>query len=71
MSDLLTSEKRKIATPIDDVINPKKKFYIETLGCQMNVADSELIVSMLDGEGLIRSNNPNDYNAKKYCKVNT
>ena len=27
-----------------------KKFYIETLGCQMNVADSELIVSMLNVE---------------------
>ena len=26
----------------------------------MNVADSELIVSMLDKEGLIRSNNPNN-----------
>tara|TARA_B100001248_G_scaffold261377_1_gene252359 strand:- start:129 stop:1514 length:1386 start_codon:yes stop_codon:yes gene_type:complete len=60
MSDLLTSEKRKIATPIDDVINPKKKFYIETLGCQMNVADSELVVSMLYEEGLVRSNSPNN-----------
>ena len=37
-----------------------KKYYIETLGCQMNVADSELIVSMLDREGLIRSNNATD-----------
>ena len=37
-----------------------KKFYIETIGCQMNVADSELIVSMLYEEGLVRSDNPNN-----------
>ncbi|MAL65200.1 MAG: tRNA (N6-isopentenyl adenosine(37)-C2)-methylthiotransferase MiaB [Candidatus Marinimicrobia bacterium] len=35
-----------------------KKFYLETLGCQMNLADSELIISMLNDEGFIRSDNP-------------
>ena len=60
MSELSTAEKHKIITPIDGVINFEKKFYIETLGCQMNVADSELIVAMLGREGLVRSNNPNN-----------
>ena len=61
MSELLTTEKQKIATPIDDdIINPNKKFYIETLGCQMNVADSELVAAILHEEGLVRSNNPNN-----------
>jgi len=32
-------------------IKNKKKFYIETYGCQMNVADSELVVTILGGEG--------------------
>jgi tRNA-2-methylthio-N6-dimethylallyladenosine synthase len=27
------------------------KVYIETYGCQMNVADSEVVVSILSGEG--------------------
>src|SRR5215211_1975891 len=30
---------------------PKKKLYIETVGCQMNVLDSELVVAKLRNEG--------------------
>src|SRR6478736_8365073 len=30
---------------------PKKKLYIETVGCQMNVLDSELVVGKLRHEG--------------------
>ncbi len=29
-----------------------KSFYIETYGCQMNVADSEVVASILEGEGM-------------------
>ena len=31
--------------------SPKKKLYIETVGCQMNVLDSELVVGKLRSEG--------------------
>ena len=53
-----------LVKPSDGITQEKphtgKKFYIETIGCQMNVADSELIVSMLYGEGLVKSNNPDN-----------
>lgn len=29
-----------------------KKFYIETYGCQMNVADSEVVAAILESKGL-------------------
>ncbi len=29
----------------------KKRVYVETYGCQMNVADSEIVQSLLDGDG--------------------
>ncbi|NMC37414.1 MAG: tRNA (N6-isopentenyl adenosine(37)-C2)-methylthiotransferase MiaB [Bacteroidales bacterium] len=32
-----------------------KKLYIETYGCQMNVSDSEVVVSILSGHGFARS----------------
>ena len=28
-----------------------KKFYIESYGCQMNFSDSEIVASILQGEG--------------------
>jgi tRNA-2-methylthio-N6-dimethylallyladenosine synthase len=37
-----------------------KKVYIETYGCQMNVADSEVVVSILQGAGYTPSENIND-----------
>ncbi|MBS3808460.1 MAG: tRNA (N6-isopentenyl adenosine(37)-C2)-methylthiotransferase MiaB [Bacteroidales bacterium] len=30
---------------------PKKKLYMETYGCQMNVADSEVVVALMEQEG--------------------
>ena len=33
----------------------RKKVYIETYGCQMNVSDSEVILSILEGEGYVRT----------------
>jgi tRNA-2-methylthio-N6-dimethylallyladenosine synthase len=37
-----------------------KKVYIETYGCQMNVADSEVVVSILQKAGYEQSDNIND-----------
>jgi tRNA-2-methylthio-N6-dimethylallyladenosine synthase len=37
-----------------------KRVYIETYGCQMNVADSELMFSVLDREGYSRTEQPGD-----------
>ncbi len=34
-----------------DAGSPRKKLYIETVGCQMNMLDSELVVGKLRGEG--------------------
>ena len=54
MSDVLTYEKIRAAKQT----KKPKKYYIETLGCQMNVADSELIIAMLNNEGFIMSDTP-------------
>lgn len=32
-----------------------KQFYVDTYGCQMNVADSELVAGILEREGLVRT----------------
>jgi tRNA-2-methylthio-N6-dimethylallyladenosine synthase len=37
-----------------------KRVYIETYGCQMNVADSELMLGVLSREGYVRSEDPQD-----------
>jgi tRNA-2-methylthio-N6-dimethylallyladenosine synthase len=37
-----------------------KRVYIETYGCQMNVADSELMFGVLRREGYVRSEDPQD-----------
>lgn len=44
------------------------KLYIETYGCQMNVADSEVVVSILRNEGFIYTN---DINNADVILVNT
>src|SRR5688500_10011152 len=37
-----------------------KRVYTETYGCQMNVADSELMFGVLGREGYVRVDNPQD-----------
>ncbi len=37
-----------------------KTVYIETYGCQMNVADSELLFGLLSREGYVRTNEPTE-----------
>ena len=58
MSELINYEKQPIANQKDVKKTLNKKFFIETLGCQMNVADSELITAMLNDEGFTKSNTP-------------
>ena len=41
--------------PITDVSRPK--VYIETYGCQMNVNDSEVILSLLEDDGYALTEN--------------
>ncbi len=48
--------------------NFMKKFYIETYGCQMNVADSELVVSLLQDKGYKLTEN---YKESDIILVNT
>ncbi len=35
--------------------NRNKKYFIETHGCQMNVADTEIVQSILEGAGFEHS----------------
>mgnify|MGYP001195219513 CR=1 FL=1 len=58
MSEVLTYEKQPLPKQKEVKKTPVKKFYIETLGCQMNVADSELVIAMLSDKGFIKSDSP-------------
>ena len=58
MSDMLTIEKQPFSKQKEVKKTPIKKFFIETFGCQMNVADSELIIAMLNDRGFKMSNTP-------------
>ena len=58
MSNTLNIEKHPLTKKRFSKKKNIKKFYIETLGCQMNVADSELIIAMLNNEGFIKSDSP-------------
>lgn len=46
----------------------QRRVYIETYGCQMNVADSELILGLLEREGYVRTSDPR---AAEVMLVNT
>ena len=41
-------------------MTPARRVYIETYGCQMNVADSELMFGLLGREGYVRTEQPAD-----------
>ncbi len=55
----------------DPLAPPKKKLYIETVGCQMNLLDSELVVGKLRNEGYELTNNIQEADAILYntCSV--
>ncbi|MCK4662080.1 MAG: tRNA (N6-isopentenyl adenosine(37)-C2)-methylthiotransferase MiaB [Bacteroidales bacterium] len=40
-----------------NIIKNKPKLYLETYGCQMNVADSEVVVSIMNDNGFVITNN--------------
>src|ERR1041385_3751863 len=47
--------------PLQEVTNKyKKRFYIESYGCQMNFADSEVVASILNKEGFGATRNVED-----------
>lgn len=50
---------------------PPKKLYIETVGCQMNLLDSELVVGKLRSEGYVLTNDINQADTILYntCSV--
>ena len=50
---------------------PRKKLYIETVGCQMNVLDSELVVAKLRAEGYVLTDDIEQADAVLYntCSV--
>tara|TARA_B100002019_G_scaffold280384_1_gene283254 strand:+ start:142 stop:1527 length:1386 start_codon:yes stop_codon:yes gene_type:complete len=58
MENILVPKEQILIKQRTNKIGQGKKFYIETLGCQMNVADSELIIAMLNDEGFVKSNSP-------------
>ncbi len=43
-----------------NTVTPKKKVLIETWGCQMNVADSEQMISLLEDESYEQTDSPED-----------
>ena len=45
---------------------PRKKLYIETVGCQMNLLDSELVVAKLRNEGYELTDDLNQADAILY-----
>ncbi len=46
--------------PVGDHIDYKKRFYIESYGCQMNFSDSEIVASILNQEGFGPTRNVED-----------
>ena len=41
-------------------MNKRRNVYLETYGCQMNVADSDLMLGLLDRGGYARTDDPAD-----------
>ena len=55
-------EQKVVSTDSKSVLNDKKLF-IETYGCQMNVADSEVVASIMEMDGFELTDNITDANA--------
>jgi tRNA-2-methylthio-N6-dimethylallyladenosine synthase len=53
-------QSKSIESLKDEVVTKSKKFYIESYGCQMNFADSEVVASIVSKEGYNSTNDLND-----------
>src|SRR6266550_4039149 len=63
VSDKVQDESRQgeaFAPFVSDPNQYKKRFYIESYGCQMNFADSEIVASILNKEGFGATGNAGD-----------
>src|SRR5215831_17485633 len=62
MSDLVPLRRRSVAAapaPADEAASEPRRFaYVETYGCQMNVADTEMVLGLLQGAGYGRTEDP-------------
>lgn len=47
----------------DESLQTTKKIHIETYGCQMNVADSEVVAAIMETAGYEMSDSPDDADA--------
>jgi tRNA-2-methylthio-N6-dimethylallyladenosine synthase len=47
-------------TTDNEVVKKSKKFYIESYGCQMNFADSEVVASIITEQGYVSTTNLNE-----------
>ena len=54
---------QKVVTPDSKSALNDKKLFIETYGCQMNVADSEVVASIMEMDGFELTDDINDANA--------
>lgn len=62
-SDKIIDEtKQGSATLLDTVLKNSKKLYLESYGCQMNFADSEIVASILSENGFSTTRNSADAN---------
>ena len=57
------SENKSVATPDSKSALSDKKLYIETYGCQMNVADSEVVASVMEMDGYQLTENEKEADA--------
>ena len=57
------SEIKSVASPDSKSALSDKKLYIETYGCQMNVADSEVVASVMEMDGYQLTENEKEADA--------
>ena len=51
---------KSLETSVNQVVTKGKKFYIESYGCQMNFADSEVVASIITEQGYVSTTNLNE-----------
>ena len=56
-------ETNTVASPDSKSALNDKKLFIETYGCQMNTADSEVVASIMQRDGFELTNNINEADA--------